>query len=192
MLEWRDVVGYEEFYQVSNNGRIKRKEHSVIVWNRYKYSPRRYKEKELKLSNDKDGYKLISLKGKSKRVHRLVAEAFIKNPNNLSQINHKNGDKGDNRVENLEWCDQSKNQQHKYDELGSLGPVGELNGNSKFDKDKVLHIKLLLEHSNLMQKDIAELTGVTPNYVSEIKLGRRWSHVTGYKYNGRNKKRRGK
>lgn len=86
-------------YQISNFGRIKNK------YNKIK-----------KLSYDKDGYLRTSLykngKPKSVRVHRLVADAFIKNPNNFSQVNHKNEIKDDNVVENLEWCDINYNNRY--------------------------------------------------------------------------------
>lgn len=70
---------------------------------------------------DTNGYErvVLSKHGKPKRipVHRIVAQAFIPNPNNLPQVNHKNGDKKDNRVENLEWCTRSENQRHRVDIL---------------------------------------------------------------------------
>lgn len=82
--------------------------------------------KELKPVLDQKGYTRVFLcnNGKvfSKRVHRLVASAFIPNPKNKPQINHKNGNKEDNSVENLEWVTNSENQKHKYSILGSKRP----------------------------------------------------------------------
>ena len=91
---WKDIEGYEGLYQVSNLGNIKRifKSHIVLC----------------KPSFDTRGYKQIVLsknrKRKSYKVHRLVAKAFIPNHNNLPCINHKDEDKTNNCVDNLEWC----------------------------------------------------------------------------------------
>ena len=91
---WKDIAGYEGIYKVSNLGNIK--------------SFRKNKETVLKPYTTSQGYKQARLfkDGKSKGffVHRLVAQAFLPNPENLPCINHKNEVKDDNRLENLEWC----------------------------------------------------------------------------------------
>lgn len=103
---WKPIVGYEGHYEVSNLGNVRSLDKSVCSKNGSK-AIKKGKIRSLKIT--KYGYKEVNLsKGnevKSKRVNRLVAEAFLPNPNNLPCVNHKNEDKLDNRVENLEWCD---------------------------------------------------------------------------------------
>lgn len=100
--EWRDVVGYEGLYQVSNFGRVR-----SIVQNSNRRK-RIMKQKELK-----SGYMSICLYNRAKPetllVHRIVATAFIPNHLGFPQVNHKDEDKANNCVWNLEWCDQTYN-----------------------------------------------------------------------------------
>lgn len=109
---WKDIEGYEGLYQVSNKGRVKRLA-SYISNGKGEY----FKEEHvLSLGKNKQGYCQVGLsknnKIKSFRVHRLVAKAFIHNPQNKKEVNHINELKDDNRVENLEWCTSSENSRH--------------------------------------------------------------------------------
>lgn len=105
--EWRDVLGFEELYQVSNLGKVRTIKKG---------------EAEMAQQENRNGYMTVHLrnKGVERRamVHRLVAEAFIPNPNELRDVNHKNGNKADNRIENLEWTTHSDNMTHSFRELG--------------------------------------------------------------------------
>lgn len=106
---WKDIEGYEGLYQVSNQGRVRSLGRTVIN----NGSIQLIKGKILKSMNNGFGYLYINLCKNSKikrtAIHRLVAKAFISNPNNLPQVNHKNEIKSDNRAENLEWCDSKYN-----------------------------------------------------------------------------------
>lgn len=98
MEEWRDIKGYEGKYQVSNLGRVRSLRDNF----------NRPREKILSLQDDRQGYKYVNLYKNSKphtiKVHRLVAIHFIENPDNKPCVNHKDENKANNRVENLEWC----------------------------------------------------------------------------------------
>lgn len=113
--EWREIEGYPA-YSVSNMGRIKSKERYV----KFRNGKRLVKGQIMKMPQNFDGYHCCMLRvgtdtiQKSFRVHRLVAAAFIPNPNNLPVVNHINGIKTDNRVENLEWVTSSENAKHAF------------------------------------------------------------------------------
>ena len=112
---WKPIKGYENLYKISNLGRV-----ISIKTNKIR-----------KLGYDKDNYLKIELYNKSYKsvkVHRLVAEAFIPNPCHYSQVNHIDGNKSNNRVDNLEWCNGSYNCRHR---------VYQLNKNSLYPCKKV-------------------------------------------------------
>lgn len=107
---WKDIVGYEGLYQVSNLGRVKSLDRYV---GHNKGGKRLYKGSIIKQGLCKQGYYIVQLcknnKAKTKRVNRLVAQAFLDNPNNLPQVNHIDKNKYNNKVENLEWITSKDN-----------------------------------------------------------------------------------
>ena len=103
---WKDINGFEGLYQISNLGRVKSLE-------RYSIQKHLIEEKILNISHSQAGYVDVSLYKDGKRIHkkphRLVAEAFIPNPNNLPEVDHIDTNKDNNRIDNLRWCTHSEN-----------------------------------------------------------------------------------
>ena len=162
---WKDVVGYEGVYLVSNMGNVKRQD----------------KNANLKQRTHRDGYMLLVLcvgcKGRSFQVHRLVATAFIANRKNKEQVNHKNGIKSDNRLENLEWATRSENTIHAYN-TGLISWARRDTskcGNFKIGESEARDIKFNCGKGMLDRKHFAEKYNISVSAVGHIVTGRRWA-----------------
>src|SRR5574344_917934 len=111
--EWRDVVGYEGYYQVSNLGRVKSIERKICLETRNVRCSKTISSRILKQAEYRNGYlKVVLSKNgihENKLVHRLVMESFKKDRNLSYQVNHKDENKKNNNIDNLEWCTNSYN-----------------------------------------------------------------------------------
>ena len=110
-------------------------------------------------------------------IHRLVALTFLPNPNNLPEINHKDGNKFNNCITNLEWCTPSENTRHAV-RIGIKGDFrGSKNGRARLNEDQVAEIKHLLRDSNLTTAEIAEKYNVSKQIIYNIRVNTTWKHV---------------
>lgn len=116
---WMNIEGYEGMYQVSSLGRVRSLDRVVEVHTEQGIEERAYKGRILAQRDDKDGYKRVTLSNEGKhttcQVHRLVAKAFIPNPEGKSEVNHKDMDKQNNELFNLEWNTRQENARHYAD-----------------------------------------------------------------------------
>ena len=159
--QWRPIKNYKGLYEVSSLGRIKSLRTGRLM------SP----------APDSDGYATVSLfknSRKTYRWHRLVLEAFIENVEEKSHVNHKNGNKLDNRLENLEWATPSENIIHSY-RIGIKDQKGEKNNASKLTMDNVRVIRKRLDGGE-SQYAIAKDFNISQATVYLIKARRLWNY----------------
>lgn len=159
---WRDIVGYEGLYCVSNLGRVKRLSRTITTSHNIK---RVYKEYIYSFSPNRKNYITITLRKdkikESKYIHRLVAEAFLENHNNLPDVNHKNGIKNDNMVKNLEWVSKQDNAIHSIYVLGRPAPR---------PKRKVKCLETGIEYASICEAE--RLTGIPRTNIGRVASGK--------------------
>lgn len=146
---WKPVKGFEGIYEVSNMGNVKALDRVSVFEGRWGKTHRKLKGKNLKPQKQSNGYLTVNLgKGKrgsiaTKTIHRLVAEAFIDNPENLPLVLHGNNNKTCNEVWNLRWGTISENTKQAYDDglIPNIGLLGEKSMVSKYSDSLVKEIK---------------------------------------------------
>lgn len=167
---WKDIKGFRELYQVSNLGRVRRKDTLKVL-------------KPLNISKGYKGVRLYETteKAVTKKIHRLVAEYFIENSLNLPQVNHKDGNKSNNKVDNLEWCSNEYNMNHAI--VNSLIKQGEERFNSKCTEASLLLLQDLIDYGFTI-KQLSIVYGINKNCMKEIVKGRTYKNLNlNLKYN---------
>lgn len=171
---YKDIKGYEGFYQVSNFGNVRSLKRSGY---QHGNSKQTFKGRVLKQYLGEKGYYSITLskdnKQKKIQVHRLVAMTFIDNPYKKPQINHIDGIKTNNKAENLEWCTGSENMKHAF-KIGLQSLSGEKNTMAKLTNNEVVLIRKCLKTGLFTQKEIANIFGVARRTITDINLNKTW------------------
>lgn len=171
---WKDIERYEGIYQVSNMARIK-------SLDRIDCRGQHRKERVLKQAFDSDGYCIVTLSkeriGITKKVHRLVAQAFIPNPEDKPEVNHIDGVKSNNQISNLEWATSCENQKHSR-RIGLHPEIAETHKSAKLTNSQVLEIF----NSSLRPRELSKLYNIGTLTIFRIKSGYNWSSVTGKEY----------
>lgn len=173
---WKDISGYEGLYQVSNLGRIRSLDRFEYINNKSGGITRRIRKgRVLKPCFDgKKHYLHVNLRSDNKshavNIHRLVAIAFLPNPNNLPEVNHKDEDKTNNYVDNLEWCNHIYNNTYGSKFQSTLGVKNPM---AKLTEQDVLEIRQRREQGELL-RNLAKEFGVCENRISVIANGKSW------------------
>jgi hypothetical protein len=178
---FKDIEGYEGFYQVSSIGRIRSISRKVRNGVGFKLTT----ERILKWHNDGNGYfyTCLSVRGSMKypKIHKLVAESFLGDRPKGFQINHIDGNKSNNAVCNLEYCSSRDNIRHAFRTGLNVAKKGENHGCSKLTRSDVIEIKTYLKVTKRfygMLKPLAAKYGVCISTISEISRGKAWVHIT--------------
>lgn len=176
MEQWKHIEG-TLYHEVSSLGRIRSIDHIVMRKDGKPYSA---KGQLKKTYITKDGYEEIAIKENAISlhisVHRVVAIAFIPNPQNKPDVNHKDGNTRNNTVQNLEWVTKTENMQHAL-RTGLWHPEnrrGEKHPLSKLTKKDVYEIRNLLRQGNLTQREIAKMYSVCEERICRIKQNKTW------------------
>lgn len=174
---WKDIPGYEGYYQVSNCGRVK-------SLDRVKCDGIRMKGRIKKTHYDDCGYELIQLRKdgsyKHLSIHRLVASAFIPNPDNLPQVNHKDEVRNHNTVDNLEWCTVEYNQNYGHrKKRASINSTGVNNSRAKLTEKDVLEIRktYIPGDKKYCKRALARKYNVSYETITAIVTNRLWKHL---------------
>lgn len=163
-MDWYDAKGFEDYIQVTKCGRVRTKYKEVIYFPYGKKRVLKCLPRELKTSNDSKGALTVwftyKKKNQSKRVHRLVAETFLPNPLNKKQVNHKDGNRENNNVDNLEWATQEENMNH--------AKINGLTNQPKINWETTKKIQKIYKEGKYNQYELAEMFGCSQSNICNV------------------------
>ena len=175
---WLPINGYEGLYSISSLGRVKSFDRVLITRGGGTYVK---KGRILKGAFTTKGYMFVTLavnkRNKIHSIHRMVAAAFIENPQKLPQVNHKDGVKTNNKADNLEWCDNNYNQRHAIENGLNNQAKGENCGTSKFTEKTVLDIRAMYATNKYSKSEIGRIFGISKSNTIHIINRKGWEHI---------------
>lgn len=175
---WKDLPDFQGIYQASTKGRIRMLDHYTthLRENGTMYR-RKCRAMIRKLQRNYDGkYLAVGLKHHSYTVHRLIAKTFLPNPKNLEFVNHKDGNKHNNNVENLEWCTRQENETHAF-ATGLKNSTGEHNTMAKLTDKQAKYIKFQEDRSYDNKLALCAVFNVHRATIERIWNNKIWKHV---------------
>ncbi len=176
---WKDIKGFEDKYKISSYGRVKSLEREVNCLNN---KTRKILTKILSFTTDSNNYyyvRLYPIFRKGIAVHRLIGQTFLSKGSDDTCLNHKDGNKLNNNVNNLEWTTFKKNIQHAWS-IGlcsSILRLGEKNGQAKFKECEVLEIRRLYSTDQFSQRLLAKMFKTGKTSISHIVKREIWKHI---------------
>lgn len=163
---WKDIKGYEELYQISNLGRVK--------------SFYKSKKGKIRKNCDQGDYFYLPLRkdgvARNYYIHRLVALNFLETVEGKNEVNHIDGNKYNNRLDNLEWVTSAENKAHAY-KTGLNMCIGENHWNAKLSNLKIQAIKELCFSGRFTEREIGEIFEISQSTVNEIKKSKKRADV---------------
>lgn len=180
-MRMKDIPGQEGKYAITDDGRVWCHGYTMSVKSRWGFKvTKRWKPHWIATNSSKDGkwYISVAIGGKNRKgykIHRLMAQAFIPNPKGLKEINHKNGIKTDNRLENLEWCTRKNNMKHARDN-GFIPPAkkGADRPNAKLTWEQAEEIRREYSENRIPHRKLCLRYGVSFATVGDIVRNKRY------------------
>lgn len=173
---WLPIIGFEGFYEVSNHGSVRSLDRMGWHEGRWGQFLMKFPARVMRIGMATNGYRYLKLKspgGKPKHclVHRLVMAAHVGQPPEGKQVNHKDGEKSNNRLDNLEYCTPLENLRHCIDVLGKKR--GEGTGVAKLRADQIETIR----NDKRFLREIAADYGVTLQAIHHVKKNKNWAYI---------------
>lgn len=182
---WKPVKDYEDYYEISTLGRLKSFKREY--WSGVNFSSKKIQEEFITYgTTHNQGYKVYGLNKnglyKGVKIHRLVAQAFIPNPDNLPQVNHKDGNKANNKVDNLEWCTPLYNMRHSFETGLNIPSFKKISTNGDNSYTKIINSNIVRNireefKKGKTQRQLMDIFKLKRSHINDIVRNKTWKNI---------------